>query len=197
LENGLNDPKVRGRHFAFDDKSEIQILEWIRSQAEKCAPVTRTDLRHHCKVKYSRSISRGSVDSFILCHKADLSGTKSTPQEDARLEVPRAFLEGTVNYLREPVQGMKAELDFNLDEVGMSEWEDRKVMKVIVPTTMDGQTIHHRASRSIRHISIITYISAAGESLMPDIVTSQDSDAIRKRLMIHGVRLGVNCILRH
>jgi hypothetical protein len=29
LENGLNDPKVRGRHFAFDDKSEIQILEWI------------------------------------------------------------------------------------------------------------------------------------------------------------------------
>jgi hypothetical protein len=44
---------------------------------------------------------------------------------------------------------MKAELVFNLDEVGMSEWEDRKVRKVIVPTTMDDQKIHHRASRSV------------------------------------------------
>jgi hypothetical protein len=44
LENSLNDSKVRGRHFAFDNESEVQILEWIRSQAEKCAPVTRTDI---------------------------------------------------------------------------------------------------------------------------------------------------------
>jgi hypothetical protein len=92
---------------------------------------------------------------------------------------------------------MKAELGFNLDEVEMSEWEDRKVRKVIVPTTMDGQTIHHPASRSVRHISIITYINAAGESLTPYIITSQDSDAIRKRLMIHGVRLSVDFVLRH
>jgi hypothetical protein len=27
LDNGLNDPKVRGRHFVFDDDSEIEILE--------------------------------------------------------------------------------------------------------------------------------------------------------------------------
>jgi hypothetical protein len=132
-----------------------------------------------------------------LRHKADLSETKSTPQEDAILEVLRAFLDETVNYLREHVQGMKAELSFHLDEVGMSEWEDRNVRKAIVPTTIDGQTIHHRASRSVRHISIITCINAAGESLKPYIVTSQDSDAIRKRLMIHGVRLGVDFVLRH
>jgi hypothetical protein len=35
LENGLNDSKVPGHHFAFDDESEIQILECIQSQAEK------------------------------------------------------------------------------------------------------------------------------------------------------------------
>jgi hypothetical protein len=79
----------------------------------------------------------------------------------------------------------------------MSEWEDRTKRKVIVPTTMDGQTIHHCASRSVRHISIITCISAAEESLTPWIVTSQDLDAIRKRLMIHGFRLGVDFVLRH
>jgi hypothetical protein len=67
---------------------------------------------------------------------------------------------------------MKAELVFNLDEVGLSEWEDRKDRKVIVPMTMDGQTIHHRASRNVKHISIITCITAGGESLTPYIVPS-------------------------
>jgi hypothetical protein len=39
---------------------------------------------------------------------------------------------------------MTAELVFNLDEVGISEWEDRKDRNAIVPKTMDEQTIHHR-----------------------------------------------------
>jgi hypothetical protein len=67
---------------------------------------------------------------------------------------------------------MKVELVFNLDEVGMSEWEDHKVRKVIVLIKTDGQTIHHRASRSLRHISITTCISVAEESMTPYIVTS-------------------------
>jgi hypothetical protein len=90
---------------------------------------------------------------------------------------------------------MKVELVFNLDEVGMSESWDRKEKKVIVPTFMDGQRIHHQASRGVRHISIITCITATEESLTPYIVTSQDSDAVRKRLMSSGVRLGVDFVL--
>jgi hypothetical protein len=91
---------------------------------------------------------------------------------------------------------MKAEFVFNLDEVGMSKWEDRKEKKVIVATFMDDQTIHHRASRGVRHMSIITCITTAGKSLMPYIVTSQDSDAVRKRLMSRGVHLGVDFVLK-
>jgi hypothetical protein len=34
------------------------------------------------------------------------------------------------------------------------------------------------------------------ESLTPSIVTSQDSDAIRKKLMSHGIRLGANFVLQ-
>jgi hypothetical protein len=91
---------------------------------------------------------------------------------------------------------MKAELVFNLDEIGMSEWEDRKEKKVIVRMTMDGQTAHHGASRNVKHISVIACITATGESMMPFIVTSQISDSIRKRLMSRGVRLGVDFVLR-
>jgi hypothetical protein len=68
----LNEPKVRDRHFAFDDDSEIAILEWLQNQAEKYKSVTRTDLRHYCEAKYSHSTSRGWIDSFILRHREDL-----------------------------------------------------------------------------------------------------------------------------
>jgi hypothetical protein len=75
-----------------------------------------------------------------------LTETNNTPQEDPRLEMSRAFLDKTKHFLREYVQGMKAKLIFNLDEVGMSEWENQKDMKVIIPKMMDGQTIHYRGS---------------------------------------------------
>jgi hypothetical protein len=85
---------------------------------------------------------------------------------------------------------MKVRLVFNLDEVVMSEWEDRKEKKVIVSMTMDDQTIHHGGSRSVKHMSIIACIIAGGESMTPFVVTSQISDGIRKRLMSRGVCLG-------
>jgi hypothetical protein len=77
LANGLDDRKTRGHHLAFDDDSTKEILEWIEAQADKCKPITRTDLRHYCEANYSRSISRGWVDSFILRHRDDVTETTS------------------------------------------------------------------------------------------------------------------------
>jgi hypothetical protein len=50
-----------------------------------------------------------------------------------------------VQNINESVQGCigfyTAELVFDFDEVGISDWEDRKARKAVVPTTMGGQTI--------------------------------------------------------
>jgi hypothetical protein len=121
LANGLGPPKVRGRHPAIDEGSEAEILEWIEAQAEKCNPATRTNFCQHCQSKCSVTISRGWVDSFILRNRDELAETKSKPREDARLEVLRIFLNETLGCLGEYVREMKAELVFNLDEVGVSE----------------------------------------------------------------------------
>jgi hypothetical protein len=87
---------------------------------------------------------------------------------------------------------------FNLDEVGISDWEDRKTKTktVIVPATMRGQTMHHETSRTVKHISVIAYISAAGESLTPYIITSQAPTSVQKRLKKEGVRFGTDFVLR-
>jgi hypothetical protein len=52
---------------------------------------------------------------------------------------------------------------FNLDETGISDWEDRKMKKAIIPSAMLGQTIHYEVSRNVKHISVIARLSAAGE----------------------------------
>jgi hypothetical protein len=196
LANGLEESKKCSGHPAFDEDSEDEILAWIEAQAEKYRPMIRTDLRHYCEVKYSRPVSRGWIDSFVLRHAEDLIETKSSSQEETRLKVLRALLDEMIRCLREYVRGMKAELVFNLDEVGISDWEDQKDKKVIDLKTMNGQTIHHHASRNVRYISIITCITAAEESLMPYIMTLQDSELLCRRLMRHGVRLGVDFILQ-
>jgi hypothetical protein len=72
-----------------------------------------------------------------------------------------------VRDLNEHVQGCVSEMVFNLDEVGISDWEDRTTRRVGVAATMDGRSIHHVVSRNVKHISVIACVSAAGESLMP------------------------------
>jgi hypothetical protein len=59
LKNELNDPQGHGRHSAFDDASEVEILEWIQNQAEKFNEITRTNIIHYCEAKYSFSIREG------------------------------------------------------------------------------------------------------------------------------------------
>jgi hypothetical protein len=53
----------------------------------------------------------------------------------------------------------------NLDEAGVSEWEDCESMKVVVPTAMDSQTIHPGVNRNLKQITVRTWIAVSGVSL--------------------------------
>jgi hypothetical protein len=121
LENGLEEPTIRDHHLAVDEDSEREILEWIKVQIEKCKSIICTDLRHYYKAKYFHSVNRRWVDSFILHHRDNLIEIKSALQEDPTLEMPHTFMDKTIGCLREYVQGIKVELVFNLDEIGILE----------------------------------------------------------------------------
>jgi hypothetical protein len=126
LANGLNERKSRGRHLAVDAESDANILAWIKRKAEKSAAVTRTDIRNYCREVCKFQVSRGWIDSFISRQADELTEKKSSPQEEARLQVPRVFLEETIWTMHETIKGRPSELVFNLGEVGISDWEDRK-----------------------------------------------------------------------
>jgi hypothetical protein len=81
----------------------------------------------------------------------------SVRQEEQFLQVRAAFLPRTVQNLKEYVQTSTTELIFNLDEVAISDWEERKARNIVVPATLRGQMIVHRISRNVKHISVIAY----------------------------------------
>jgi hypothetical protein len=99
--------------------------------------------------------------------------------------------------LSERIPGSCAELVFNLDEVGISEWEDRAPQKVILPVSITNQTIHHGVHRNLKHMSVICCVSAAGEFLTPFVVSSPVKDKIIETLKIEGFRMGLDMVLEH
>jgi hypothetical protein len=134
LDHGLDPPEHQGKHTAREQDPQQQILDWIKQSAESSTPVTRKEIKDYCTSQFQVSIIRGWVNSFVLCYLDEIIQVKSSPQEGQRLQVPRVFLARTVQNLNEYeyVQGGTAELVFNLDEVGISDWEDRKARKVVV-----------------------------------------------------------------
>jgi hypothetical protein len=76
-------------------------------------------------------------------HMDKLCKIPSVPQEAQRLEVPRCFLDETVRCITHFVDGLPTELVFKLNEVRISDWEDRTSKFVIVPKSLSSQTIHH------------------------------------------------------
>jgi hypothetical protein len=101
--------------------------------------------------------------------------TKGKPQEDQPLQKPIVCLERTIQDQNDHVPGCFAELVFNLDEVGISDWEDRDATKVVVPAAMSDQLVH---------------VSAAGRSLLPSLVTAQNSSTVPEYFRRRGVRFG-------
>jgi hypothetical protein len=75
---------------------------------------------------------------------------RSLPQEDSRLTVPREYLEAHIEYMKSIMVGKFAELGFNPDEVGSSDWEDWKPRKVVAPRPLSPDAVHHPVSRQHR-----------------------------------------------
>jgi hypothetical protein len=58
------------------------------------------------------------------------------------------------------------------------------------------QRIHPGISRTVKHVSVIACVFAAGESLTPDVITLQDCASVREQLRKHGVRFGADFALK-
>jgi hypothetical protein len=104
-------------------------------------------------MKFNREMTKGSVDSLRSRYQTELIETTSTTQEEdePRLQVPRIFLDETIRAMNEAVHLRPSDLAFNLDEVGISEWEDRKSKRIVVPMMTSRRAVHHSVSLNLKH----------------------------------------------
>jgi hypothetical protein len=61
------------------------------------------------------------MERFLDWHESEVSGVTVAPQEKVRLEIPRCYLEEYLTLIKKIIP---TELLFNLDETGISEWEN-------------------------------------------------------------------------
>jgi hypothetical protein len=194
FDHGLKSPGQGGKHTALDQHHEQRILDWIQQNAKQSTRVNKKEIKDYWTSQFKALITRGWVNSFILRDPDKTIQAKSVPQEQQRWQVFRVFLERTVQNLNKHVQGCLAELVFTLDKVGISDWEDRKLKRVLIPATILDQTIHHGISRTVKHIPVIACVFAVWKSLTPYMITSQDSASVREQLKKQGVQFGADFV---
>jgi hypothetical protein len=93
------------------------------------------------------------INSFVLRHSDYAIQREGAAQEGQRLQVPRAFLQQTIPELNDNRQGCMVESVSNLEEVGISDWEDRKTKRVVIAPPIFDQIIPHGVSQNVQHIA--------------------------------------------
>jgi hypothetical protein len=74
----------------------------------------------------SARLTKGWLNAFVGRLPDALQICRSLPQENTCLTVPREYLEAHIEHMKSIVAKKFAELVFNLDEVGSSDWKDWK-----------------------------------------------------------------------
>jgi hypothetical protein len=83
-------------------------------------------------------------------------------------------------------------LEFNLDEVGTSAWEDRRQKTVIAPAVVPEHDVFQRVSRRVRHMTLLACVGAPGDSLTPMVTTL---NPIANDIWSHGLRQNEDVML--
>jgi hypothetical protein len=92
-----------------------------------------------------QSLNRSRLDEFVYSSpsRRNYPNEKCPSRTAAFASTPSVRWQNrTVQNLTEYVQGCVPELGFNLDEIDISDWEDRETRKVLVRTMMHSQTMH-------------------------------------------------------
>jgi hypothetical protein len=113
-------------------------------------------------------LTRAGTNSSVLRHSGEVIQTRSTPKEGSTCKHRERF---SIEQFRiSPLlrTGLWSRTSTNLDEIGILDWEHRKIKKVIVPAAKFGQ--------------MIACVLAAGASLLPYIVTSPNSSTVQEHL---------------
>jgi hypothetical protein len=120
--------------------------------------------------RYSAGITSVCLNAFALSRDHALQISRSLPQDDTPLTVPRKHLEAYIEHMKSIV-ARKFSV-FNIDEVGSSDWEDRKPRQFIACRIISPDDIWHPVSGQYQHLTLLACVSSGEDILTPMVLTS-------------------------
>jgi hypothetical protein len=170
-------------------EQEEATCQLIRKAASTGNLVTQRKLLNFIEIEFRKILTYGWVKSFLHRKVQDVKQVWGSPQELPRLQIPQQYLNEYITLIQEYVPLVPAEFVFHLDEIGLSDWEERKRQPILIPVEIDGDAIHYRVDRRIRHQTLVCCISAAGGAYYPLLTPS---DASARSVFEMGVRDGTD-----
>lgn len=189
------DKKMIGRPRKLTEEQELQIIQKINEAFNNHDSLTPKEILEFCRVQLNEDFTEGWLQKFIARHQNEIQRDISYPQEDLRLYITIEQCQKYLEVLKNEVDGKYAELIYNADEVGCSQWMDKKCKKVIVPLQSDNNRITHKVKRASKLQTILGCISAAGDVLTPVLISTRKT--IDPEVYSQGLRNDTDIIIRY
>lgn len=195
LNKFYSERKQIGRPRKLTEEQESYVIQNINDSYINHEPLSPKEIIVSCEKTFNMSFTDGWLQKFIMHHQNEIQRDISFPQDDVRLHITREQCQKYLEVLINEVDGKFAELVYNADEVGCSQWGDKKNKKVIVPSLNNDIRITHKVPRSSKLQTILGCISAAGDVLTPVLIHSRKT--IDQQVYSLGLREGTDVIIRY
>lgn len=193
LSKAKTNQKEIGRPLKINPDHEKIVVEEILAKRETYDFMSIGQIIDFIEVTFQKTVTKGWVNSFIFRHKNELAKTVIEPIDDSRLKVPRKFLQDFLDLIENIISITPAELIYNIDETGLSDWEERKSKTVVVPTELAKNKLNYPIDRRNKHVTLVVTISAGGDAYFPMAITS---DPTLDQIFDLGIRRDTDLILQ-
>jgi hypothetical protein len=144
--------------------------------------VTQREILSFVEEHFQKTVTYGSLASFLERWEAIVIRTTVVLQQQLRLRIPHEYLNDYISLIKEYVRLVLAELIFNLDKTGLSDCEERKTKAVIIPSHAASSTLYYPIDRAILHHTLFCCVSASGDtdSLSLSLLIQKRTEFLRR-----------------
>lgn len=165
-------PKVDHRPLTLTSDQEEAIDLFISGEASRGNFVTQRMVLRFVEENFGKSLTYGWIEGFLSRRTSQIEKMTIAPQELTRMQIPRSYLDRYIALIKTYVPLVPAELIFNMDETGLSDWEERRPKRVLVPIHAGDSQLHYPVDRRIRHQTLLCCVSASGDAYCPLLVSA-------------------------
>ena len=181
--NPTEEPQRSGPPSELSDVYE-EIKNFINAKNNSNQPVTMAVLMEFVNDELRIPVSTNTLRMHI--QRKDFVYANAIPRDAAREGIKRRDVEAFYNGLTTQLEGVHPGLIFNMDEMGVEMFADRKEIKVFMrpeAVPADGP-VHVGVPRTRRRCTLVACISPDGTTMIPTIISK--TKTVNSRLYDRG-----------